>query len=617
MKKAFIQLKLSLLLFFVFIVTGIHAQTAGRLPLIPYPQEVQTLRKGNMDIRDVSVKIDSNIKLPAEGYILTASRGKVEITAKDKRGSIWAQQTLEQLKDENGQVPQVKITDWPAFSIRGFMHDLGRTYQTVETIKHHIDILSHYKINVLHLHLTDNPSWRIESRVHPELNDPKYQQKGRDEGLFYTYDELRDIIAYAGERGLMVIPEIDMPGHSQYFKDLYGFGMSDPRGMKILEDCLNEFFAEIPATDCPYMHIGSDEVHIPNPAEFMQWAENLVKANNRIPVIWNPGLQGSPETIRHIWHEGELKKAAASNDPAVNGKYIDSSAGYLNYYDPVLFVSRMFVHNPAGKAYGDDMALGGEVCLWTDVRTVDKANVIRYNGVWPGTLAFAERYWHGGLTPKGVKSSELMPGAHTPAGKALVEFEQRLDFHKKHRMKNEPFHWAPNAALRWYISDVVPVENVDVEGEFHWFEAYGGVIDLDNFCEYILDKVKTGAVWAETTLIAPNDTVIDAWIGFEAAARSNRISVGIGKEGEWEANGKVWLNGEPVAPPKWNEPGAYAFHFPTWFKPSGEIPYTDEQFYWTRTPTRLSLKKGENHVKIFAPKVFEGQRWTFTFIPLW
>ena len=159
---------------------------------------------------------------------------------------------------------------------RGFMLDSVRHMQTVDEIKKLIDAIALLKFNKFHWHLTDNPAWRIECRAYPQLNDPQYQRQGRDEGRFYTYDQIREVIAYARERGIMVIPEIDMPGHSQYFNKTFGFGMATPQGMEVLEACLKEFMQEIPAEDCPYIHIGSDEVKVSDPKGFMTFCENIV-----------------------------------------------------------------------------------------------------------------------------------------------------------------------------------------------------------------------------------------------------------------------------------------------------------------------------------------------------
>ena len=237
-------------------------RTTAQPALIPYPQQLETTGRYLVPLLNVKVRIDTTLSLPAEGYILETYRKGAKITARDEQGAIWARQTLRQLTDERGLVPSVRIVDWPAFAWRGFMHDTGRNFIPVEELKRQIRLLSQYKINLFHWHLTDYPAWRIESRRFPQLNDPQYQRPGRDEGKFYTYGEIRDVIDYARKHGILVVPEIDMPGHSTYFNSTFGFGMADPRGMRILEEALNEFFTEIPVSEAPYIHIGSDEVHI-------------------------------------------------------------------------------------------------------------------------------------------------------------------------------------------------------------------------------------------------------------------------------------------------------------------------------------------------------------------
>lgn len=580
--------------------------------LIPYPQKVEITGPYKMPLLNVKVKIDTTLDLPAEGYILETYKKGVRITARDERGAVWARQTLRQLTDGKGLVPNVRITDWPAFTWRGFMHDTGRNFISVENLKKHIDILSQYKINLFHWHLTDYPAWRIESRVFPQLNDPIYQRPGRDQGKFYTYGEIRDVIAYARKKGVMVIPEIDMPGHSTYFNTAFGFGMSDPRGMKVLERALNEFFAEIPVSEAPYIHIGSDEVHIPNPKEFMHWADSLVVANGRVPMVWDPGLPAAAEhTVRQIW--SEAPGYVAKNKAA--GRFVDSYMGYLNNYDPISFIPRMFLHNPCDQAQGDSLALGGILCLWNDTKAPSQEGIVRNSGAWSGLLPFAERFWRGGLTPEGApENPNLFPDPSSPAGRALIEFEERMLAHKNGQLKDEPFCWWPNASLEWRVSEPVPF-GTDTSG-LKWHTLYGGAIDVDAMLAMLeLPKPDSGEVWAETIITVPHNTVILAQVGFEAPSRSNRISPGIGKAGQWEAGSDIWVNGVRVEPPVWKEPGAYAFHFNTWAKPEEELPYTDEQLFWTREPSEIPLRAGRNVIRIRSGKVFPGQHWIFAFVP--
>lgn len=581
--------------------------------LIPAPQRVEVTGPYRMPLLNVKVRIDSTLDLPAEGYVLETYKKGVRITARDEQGAVWARQTLRQLADARGLVPSVRIVDWPAFGWRGFMHDTGRNFIPVDTLKRHLDLLSRYKINLFHWHLTDYPAWRIESRAFPRLNDPVYQRPGRDVGKFYTYGEIRDVIAYARRRGIRVVPEIDMPGHSAYFNSAFGFGMADPRGMRVLERALNEFFEEIPVEDAPWVHIGSDEVHIPNPTEFMRWADSVVRAAGRVPMVWDPGLTpASTGTIRQVWSEAP---GYVADQTAGRGPFVDSYMGYLNNYDPISFTPRMLLHAPCGRAQGDSVALGGILCLWNDTKAPDQLGIVRNSSLWSGLLPFTERLWHGGAVPEGAPvNPNLFPDPDSPAGEALTEFEGRMEAHKRGILAGEPFCWWPNAGLRWRVSESVAL-GADTTG-VKWHTLYGGAVDVDAMLVTLgLARPDSAEVWAETIITVPGDTVLWAQVGFEAPSRSNRISNGIGRQGEWETGSDLWVNGVRVAPPVWREPGAYAFRFNTWARPEEELPYTSEQLFWTRQPVKIALKAGSNRILLRSRKLFPAQHWIFAFIP--
>ena len=190
--------------------------------IIPTPKELTVNDDRLHHVNSIVIlETDNNLIYPQnkDEYYLKSEKGDVIIEGNE----VWARQTLAQLKDEKGRIPDVEIHDWSAYPFRGFMHDTGRNFQTIEMLKETIDLMSLYKINYFHWHLTDNPAWRIECKAYPQLNDPQYQRPGRDCGKFYTYDEIRELIAYAKERGITVMPEIDMPGHSAYFRSAFGF----------------------------------------------------------------------------------------------------------------------------------------------------------------------------------------------------------------------------------------------------------------------------------------------------------------------------------------------------------------------------------------------------------
>lgn len=480
-------------------------------------------------------------------------------------------------------------------------------------LKREIDLFSQYKLNVFHWHLTDNPAWRIECKAYPQLNDPKFQRKGRDEGKFYTYDEIRDVIAYARRRGIMIIPEIDMPGHSRFFNDTFGFGMASAEGMKVLQKCLEEFFHEIPAADCPYFHIGSDEVHVDNPKVFMDFCERVVRANGRTPIAWNPGLEPSDGTLRQVW------RGAIGEEIEVKGcsyKYIDSYQGYLNFGNPILNVSKYFMHTPCGVASADGKAMGGILCLWNDVRVADKSLTFPQNGMPNCLLAFAERYWCGGkMLP--MRDEGLVPTDSCSETYAkLVDFEQRLAWHRDHLLYDWDMRWVANASQLWLVT--LPARRGAQKDTMQWCAVRGGVVDMMELCKHHGIEVKPSMdAWMRTEICVGSDTTITAWLGFDSPGRATKMSDGIGLQGEWEAEGRLFVNGKEVFPRfPWKEPGKYRYHEDTWHQAPEEVPYIAEQFCWMRQPAYLPLHKGWNRVEIYCPRVFAASTWQVAFLPI-
>ena len=581
---------LSLIIFAcIFLFSCTENKTFTTENIIPTPKELTINDNKLHPLKDVVVSESSeNLIYPQnkDEYYLKSENGNVVIEGNE----VWARQTLDQLVDKKNRIPDVEIHDWSAYPFRGFMHDTGRNFQTIEMLKETIDLMSLYKINVFHWHLTDNPAWRIECKVYPQLNDAQYQRPGRDCGKFYTYDEIRDLIAYAKERGIMVMPEIDMPGHSAFFNKAFGFSMDSEEGMKVLEKCIEEFCNEIPASLCPYLHIGSDEIYISDPKGFMKFTEGLCKKHNRIAMAWDPGLPSDTTTVRQIWNTAAGSNAASTKK---GGKYVDSFMGYLNYYDPIYFTNKVFLHKACAQDVPDTTnALGGILCLWNDVRVDDKTRIALHNGMINGMMVYAERFWNGG-------EGSL---------EKLYAFEDKMSHHKENLLQEHDVRWAPNAQTTWKIK----IGNNDT------LVAHGGAIDVDDILTANSIKVgDTVSAWACTNIYSEKDTEVKMWVGFEAAARSNRISGGIGPQCRWENDGRMFVNGEEIFPAKpWDEPDEYAFYFNTWHRPEEEIPYTDEQFYWMREPVTIKLKKGNNEIKLYIPKTFRGQRWSFGMVRL-
>lgn len=569
------------------------------------------------------ISLDPQKVAQQEGYRLLINEKGIHITAHDPAGAFYAVQTIKQMLRQNGDhatLPVCRIHDYPAFSLRGFMHDTGRNFQSVESLKTQIDRFAAYKLNAFHWHLTDNPAWRVESKAFPQLNDPKNRRAGRDEHSTYSFDQIREVIAYAKERHLMIIPELDMPGHSEYFAETFGFKMETPKGMAVLEKLIDEFCAEIPASDCPYLHLGADEVHIPNPNKFIQRMSAKVRSHKRTPILWNPGLPPTDErTVRQLWRDTNLSsKVDKSKNPI-----IDSGAGYVNGVEPQNIVRRYFFwqacHSPAGNA----KALGGILCHWPDVNVNDKENIFRHSAVWPALLAFSESIWQGRGQPS-ARHMAKTPERGTDAWFYFREFEARLADHRKRFFAHVPFPYVKQTLTQWSVSNPYPIkagktdysslkpEKNPEDNTIEWHPITGSMVNLPRGKQAI-----PSTRYLRTYLHADSDREAHLMIGFDVPTRSTRRFPGIPRQGQWDASGgTIFLNGKEIPAPAWKEPGKYQYRHDTWGKPPNEIPYTDEQFFWTVQPTKVQLKKGANIILMRVPLVHKSQHYQAACIPV-
>ena len=592
--------------------------------LIPEPSSTLIDNHKTFKIKRIIESIDTTCGLDPEEYIISNQKGKVTLQAHDRAGIVHARATLAQLAgigpddfiNDNAfigkHIYEIYINDKPAFPIRGFMHDTGRNFREIEMLKRELNLLAYYKLNVFHWHLTDNPAWRIECKSYPQLNDPQYQRKGRDEGRYYTYDQIREIIEYAQIRGITVIPEIDMPGHSQYFEKTFGFGMASEQGKEVLKTCLEEFMQEIPTHLCPYIHIGSDEVHVSDPYGFMQFCEEIITKGGRTPLAWYPGLPSSENTISQIWSD-EGRRASGKGFPR---RYIDSYMGYLNLGNPIINTANFFLHQLCSVEEADDKAMGGILCLWNDVRVADKNKTFPHNGMPEGLLGFAQSSWGGGNGYDGAHTY-LFPKPGTEAYEALTAFEKKMSYHRDNFLEDWNMRWAANASMAWEVSINHQEEDIKTK-------AWGGCIDLNALCRENGFLAQAGdSISIATRIHVQRDTTITAWIGFDSPSRSTRMSDGIGKQGQWENGGRVFVSSDSdptsieIFPPKpWNEPEAYRYHHQTWHQAPNELPYTDEQFFWMREPAQIPLKAGWNTIKLVCPCRFRASNWHAAFIPV-
>ncbi len=361
-----------------------------------------------------------------ESYSLDVSDKQAVIRAATVVGAMRAIETLLQLLegDRRGYfIPAVSIQDKPRFPWRGLLIDVARHFEPVEVIKRNLDGMAAVKLNVLHWHLTEDQGFRVESKIYPRLH-----QMGSD-GLYYTQDQVREVIAYARERGIRVMPEFDLPGHATSwlvghpelgsapgpYKIERKAGIFEPALDPTREEVykfLEAFFTEM-AQLFPdeYMHIGGDE------NEGHQWTKNAqiqsfmkaknIKDNHALQAYFNQRMSKifkkvgkkmigwdeilhpdlPKDTVIHSWRgPTALAEAARKGYDGIlsNGYYIDLSFPTSQHYkvDPVA---------PDSNLTEKELAhiLGGEATMWSEwvsPETIDSR-------IWPRTAAIAERLW--------------------------------------------------------------------------------------------------------------------------------------------------------------------------------------------------------------------------------
>ena len=567
----------------------------------------------------------------AEGYQMEVKGAKVRISAATEVGLFYGLQTLRQLVAEQKELPQCRITDYPAFRLRGFMHDCGRNFQTIAALQQQLDCAARLKLNTFHWHLTDHPAWHVESKAYPILNDP--QHRTRDKEDTYSFDDVRELFAYARERHITIIPELDMPGHSSYFKRCFGFDMHSEQGMPILEALLEEFCREVPADICPYVHIGADEVRVPNAKAFVKRMSDKLISMGRKPMQWGGprDLPVGEDSIAQRWGEGGEMVEKSLKPETIRCHTVDSAIGYTNLFEPALLVRRYFFMKPCGVDRGDEQKMGGIICTWPDARVDDKAKIIRHNGVWPTMCAMADKTWRGG-DGDGDAYPCAMPALGTPAGDAFARLEKRMEVLARTVFKGQAFPYWPQSSVTWQVVPPVPTPEADPVREKvlsgQWAELQP--ITAHGACLYLRTRPSTGYIglfpkqkpgvttWAITTLKADKAGDAPFMVGFDAPARSSRRFSGVAPAGCWSNCGtRIWVNGQEVKNPHtFKLAGQNRFNRDTWFHAANENPFDDEEIWWCHKPVTFPLKKGDNTIIVEQPYIGECQSWEVNIIPL-
>jgi hexosaminidase len=398
----------------------------------------------------------------AESYDLTIAPDGVRLTAPAAAGLFYGVQTLRQLLPYWGEyeailyqqprpatLPAVHIRDTPRYAWRGAMLDVARHFFTVDDVKRYIDLLALHKMNRLHLHLADDQGWRIEIKKWPDLTAKGgLSEVGGGPGGFYTQAHYADIVAYAAERFITVVPEIDMPGHTNAALSSYaelnckGQAPAPFTGTDVgfsslcvemdftylfIDDVVKEIAAITPG---PYFHMGGDEVKTLTPAQyraFVERVQTIVQKHGKQMIGWDEVAVATllPTSIVQHWRpdaaHGELARAPHLILSPANRTYLDMK------YDPDTALGLRWAGLvPIKTAYDWDPAtlvpevapaaiLGVEAALWSEtIATMRDAEFL----AMPRLAAIAELGWSP-AQPRDWESFRVRLGAQGPRWSAL------------------------------------------------------------------------------------------------------------------------------------------------------------------------------------------------------
>jgi hexosaminidase len=462
-----------------------------------------------------------------ESYTLEVTSSGAKLNAANPLGVLRGLQTFLQLvgiTPSGFAAPAISIQDQPRFAWRGLMIDVSRHFIPLVVLKRNLDGMEAVKMNVFHWHLSENQGFRVESKKFPKL-----QELGSD-GLYYTQDEIRDLISYARDRGIRVVPEFDMPGHSTAWFVGYPelasgsgpysierkWGIFDPAMDPTNENTykfLDELIAEM-ANLFPdhYFHIGGDEVNgkewDANPkiqefkkshnlksndelqAYFSQRVQKIVTKHGKAVVGWDEVfIPGVPKDIVIQSWRGQQSLAAAAQQGyhgiLSNGYYLDLGWSAARHYavDPM--------SGPAASLTDDPkkLILGGESCMWSEY--VDPENID--SRIWPRNAAIAERFW----SPQSV--TDPAPGV---SGAALTAPE--LTMYARLGVISEQLEWLGLTHRTYYRKMLQRIAGPATPEEF------AALRTLADLVEPVKDYTREQTAPVEPTSQNPLNRVVDA-----------------------------------------------------------------------------------------------------------
>jgi hexosaminidase len=418
--------------------------------------------------KKIEFKISPTNEIGEEGYLLNVTPDAIKITANTNKGLIYGIQSLFQVLPQirtNAPmaVPCIQIKDYPRFKWRGMHLDVSRHFFSVDMVKEYIELLAYYKMNTFHWHLVDDQGWRIEIKKYPKLteigawrvdqNDKvwSYRPQAKEDeeatyGGFYTQEEIKDVVKFAAERGVNIVPEIEMPGHvasaiasypelscsqkhqlpltgGDYTNMSSNYCVGNDEVFRFNEDVLTEVMALFPSK---YIHIGGDEVdktawkncpkcqkrmqneNLKTEEElqsyFIKRIEKFIVSKNRKMIGWDEILEGglAPEAVVMSWRgeKGGIESAKMNHEVVMT----PGNPVYFDHYqagpdgEPLAIggmntLKKVYDYEPIPKELPSENSkyiLGAQANLWTEYITTNEG--VEYM-ILPRMLALAEVVW--------------------------------------------------------------------------------------------------------------------------------------------------------------------------------------------------------------------------------
>ncbi len=404
---------------------------------------------------EIELKLDKSLKsIGAEGYHLDIQSNKIHLTAFDEKGIFWGIQTIRQLlppqilrgatvKGAAWKIPCVRIEDNPSFKWRGLMLDCSRTFIPKEQIKRYLEAMSFFKMNVFHMHLTDDQGWRLEIRKYPELTaisskfHDSFKEPKEYQG-FYSQDDMKELIEFAGQRNIEIVPEIEMPGHSSevfaafpqlsckgdttkihpFFKgvgvhnEIYCAGNEET--FRFIENVLDEVTALFPSE---YIHIGGDEAPkkhwkecpkcqkriseegLKDENELQSWfvkrIEKYLNNKGKRLIGWDEITEGGlSHSATVMYWRGWVKDVPQKVAELGNNMIMTpTSSCYFDYTYDIISTEKVYSFNPVPEGFGAEQSkrvMGVQANFWSHI---DRTQPQIDRQLFPRLIALAEIAW--------------------------------------------------------------------------------------------------------------------------------------------------------------------------------------------------------------------------------